>query len=86
MVTGTLRLATIASATGLIYPYQCSSVAGLSTADTVTTLMHETKAMQPAKLKVSTLFLDIKGGFDYVLKGVLAPKLAAKAVPPYIIN
>lgn len=42
--------------------------------------------MQLIKLKVSTLFLDIKGGFDHILKHTLAPKLAAKSVPPYIVN
>ncbi|KAH8146840.1 uncharacterized protein LAJ45_09214 [Morchella importuna] len=82
----TLRLASIAKAVGLIHPHQCGSVAGLSTADAVTTLLHETKAMQHAKLKVSTLFLDIKGDFDNVVKHTLASTLAAKATPPYIIN
>ncbi|KAH0602248.1 uncharacterized protein H6S33_009889 [Morchella sextelata] len=82
----TLRLAKIATTTGLIHPHQCGSIAGLSTADAVTTLIHETKAMQLAKLKVSTLFLDIIGSFDHVLKQTLARLLAAKSVPPYIIN
>lgn len=42
--------------------------------------------MQHPKLKVSTLFIDIKHSFDHVLRNPLTPKLAAKAVPPYIVN
>ncbi|KAH0611643.1 uncharacterized protein H6S33_010908 [Morchella sextelata] len=82
----TLRLAVIAKAVGLLHNHQCGSVSGLSTGDAVTTLIHETRAMQLAKLKVSTLFLDIKGGFDHVLKQHLASTLSAKHTPPYITN
>ncbi|KAG0639892.1 hypothetical protein HOY80DRAFT_1043660 [Tuber brumale] len=45
-------------------------------------LLYPTK-LDPSQLKVSTLFLDIKGGFDNVLASLLCNRLATKAVNPY---
>jgi len=36
--------------------------------------------------KVSTLFLDIKGGFDNVNPTILYGMLKAKAVNPYLVS
>jgi len=51
------RLSCVAHATSLLNPHQCGSLAGLSTADAVTTLTHDVRTLQMAGRKVSTLFL-----------------------------
>jgi len=76
----------VARVAGLLNPHQCGSLAGLSTSDAITTLTHEVRTLQMAGKKVSTLFLDIKGGFDNVNPSTLCSMLKAKAVNPYIIS
>ena len=76
----------MARATGLLNPHQCGSLAGLSASDAVTTLTHEVKTLQMAGRKVSTLFLDIKGGFDNVNTSTLRGMLRAKGVNPYLVS
>jgi hypothetical protein len=44
------------------------------------------KLLQAAGLKVSSLFLDIKGGFDNVQGHILAARLRSHNTPSYIIN
>jgi len=80
------RLSCVARATGLLNPHQCGSLAGLSVSDAVTTLTHEVKTLQMAERKVSTLFLDIKGGFDNVNPSTLCGILRAKGVNPYLVS
>jgi len=80
------RLSCVARVTGLLNPHQCGSLAGLSAADAVTTLIHEAKTLQMARRKVSTLFLDIKGGFDNVNPSTLCGILKAKGVNPYLVS
>jgi len=80
------RLSCVARATGLLNPHQCGSLAGLSASDAVTTLPHEVKTLQMAGRKVSTLFLDIKGGFDNVNPSTLCGILRAKGVNPYLVS
>jgi len=80
------RLSCLARVTGLINPHQCGSLAGLSASDTTTTLTHEVKTLQIAGRKVSTLFLDIKGGFDKVNPATLCGTLKAKGVNPYLVS
>ena len=80
------RLSCVARATGLLNLYQCGSLAGLSASDAVTTLTHEGKTLQMAGKKVSTLFLDIKGGFDNVNPSTLCSMLRAKGVKPYLVS
>jgi len=80
------RLACVARVTGLLNPHQCGSLAGLSASDAVTTLNHEVKTLQMAGRKVSTLFLDIKGGFDNVSPAILCGMLRAKGVSPYLLS
>lgn len=82
----TYRLTEFARWSGLIHPNQCGSLAGLSTADAAMTLIHEIKAAQEAGLKVSFLFLDIKGRFDNVVHSVLADTLEARNTPPDIVQ
>ena len=80
------RLSCVARATGLLNPHQCGSLGGLSASDAVTTLTHEVKTLQMAGRKVSTLFLDIKGGFDNVNPSTLCGILRAKGVNPYLVS
>jgi len=80
------RLSCVARATGLLNPHQCGSLAGLSASDAVTTLTHQVKTLQIAGRKVSTLFLDIKGGFDNVNPTTLCGMLRAKGVNPYLVS
>ena len=74
------RLSSMARATGLLNLHQCGWLAGLSASDAVTTLIHEVETLQMAGRKVSTLFLDIKGGFDNVNPSTLCGILRAKGV------
>jgi len=57
---------------GLLHPNQCGSLLGLSTYDACLTLTNDIKTMQRPRLKVSSLFLDIKAGFDNVNNNTLA--------------
>ena len=62
----TVRLMSFARNAGLLHPNQCGSLPGLSATDAVATLAHEVRTLQCPLWKVSTLFLDIKAGFDNV--------------------
>ena len=79
------RLSCVARVTGLINPHQCGSLAGPSATDAISTLSHEVRTLQMAGKKVSTLFLDIKGGFDNVNPSSLCGMLKAKGVNPYLV-
>jgi len=76
----------VARACGLLDQHQCGSLAGLSASDATTTLTHEVRTLQMAQRKVSTLFLDIKGGFDNVNASSLCGMLKAKGVNPYLVS
>jgi len=80
------RLSCVARVSGLLNPHQCKSLAGLSASDAITTLTHEVKTLQMAQRKVSTLFLDIKGGFDNVNPSSLCGILRCKGVNPYLVS
>ena len=80
------RLSCGARVAGRLNPHQCGSLAGLSASEAVTTLTHEVRTLQMAGRKVSTLFLDIKGGFDNVYSSTLCSMLKAKAVNPYLVS
>ena len=80
------RLSCVARAAGLLDPHQCGSLAGLSASDAINTLTHEVRTLQMAGRKVSTLFLDIKGGFDNVNPSTLCSMLKARAVNRYLVS
>jgi len=80
------RFSCVACVTGLLNPDQCGSLARLSALDAVTTLTHEVKTLQMAGRRVSTLFLDIKGGFDNVNPSALCGILRAKGVNPCLVS
>ena len=71
----TVRLSAIARWRGLLHPNQCGSLPGLSFSNASLTLMHEVKTLQRPRLQVSTLFLDIKAGFDNVNPSTLRARL-----------
>ena len=82
----TVRLTSLAREAGLLHPNQCGSLPGLSTSDAVATLTHEVGTLQRPLLKVSTLFLDIKAGFDNVNAIKLRSLLLSKNVPSYMVD
>jgi len=57
---------------GLLHPNQCGSLPGLSTYDACLTLTNDVKTLQRPRLKVASLFLYIKAGFDNVDNNTLA--------------
>jgi len=80
------RLSFAARLAVLLNPHQCGSLAGLLASDPTSTLTHEIRTLQMAGNKVSTLFLDIKGGFNNVNPSTLCRMLKAKAVNPYLVS
>jgi len=80
------RLLTAACLRRLLHPNQCGSLPGLSTYDACLTLTNDVKTLQRPRLKVSSLFLDIKAGFDNVDNNTLARILGEGGIPPYLIS
>lgn len=81
----TLRLHAHANSPGLFSKHQCGSVPSLSVSDAAITYSHEIRTLQAAKLKVSTLFLDTKGGFDNVNSAILASQFRHHNTPEYMV-
>ena len=79
------RLSLLARSCGLLHPHQTCSLPGLSKFDATATLAHVVRLFQRLDLKVSSLFLDIKGGFDNVDPSQLTATLRAKGVHRYVI-
>ena len=84
IITALLLLA--ARARGLIHPNQCGSLPGLSTYDTCHTLMNDVKTLQMPRLKVSSLFLDIKAGFNHVDNPTRARILREGGIHRYLVS
>jgi len=82
----TVRLSAITGSKGLLHPNQCGSLPGLSSSDAFLTLMHEIKTLQRPRQEVSTMFLDIKAGFDNVNTSTLRARLLASRVPSYMVD
>jgi len=80
------RLLTAARLRGLLHPNQCGCLPGLSTYDACLTLTNAFRTLQRPRLKVSSLFLDIKAGFDNVDNNTLAPILREGGIPPYLVS
>jgi len=79
------RLLAAARLRGLLDPNQCGSLPGLSTYDACLTLTNDVKTLQRPRLKVSSLFLDIKAGFDNVDNSSLVRILREGGIPPYLV-
>jgi len=75
----------VARSKGLLNPNQCGSLPRLSTYDAVLTLFNDARTLKRPRLKVSTLFRDIKAGFDHVQNSTLARILREGEVPPYLV-
>jgi len=80
------RLLLTARARGLIHPNQCGSLPGLSTYNACLTLLNDVKTLQRLRLKVSSLFLDIKAGFDNVNNPTRAHILREGGIPRYLVS
>jgi len=74
-----------ARARALIHPNQCGSLPRLSTYDACLTLTNDVRALQRPRLKVSSLFLDIKAGCDNVDNPTLARILREGGIPDYLV-
>ena len=71
---------------GLLHPNKCGSLPGLSTYDACLSLTHDVRTLQRPRLKVASLFLDIKAGFDKVDNETLARILRGPRIPPYLVS
>src|SRR6266481_5500151 len=80
------KLYSLSSSLSLVNSNQYGSLPSISTADAALTLKHDVITSQKAGMKTSTLFLDIKGGFDNILPHLLALKLQKHNVPLYLIS
>ena len=80
------HLSAQATICSLIHPLQCGSLPGRSTADAALVLQHNVESFHRLGYKVSTLFLNVKGGFDNVESPSLLSLLRRKGVSPYLIQ
>jgi len=80
------RLLLAARSKAMLNPNQCGYLPGLSTHDAVRTLFNDVKTLQRPRLKVSSLFLDIKAGFDKVDNSTLALILREGGIPRYLVS
>jgi len=81
------RLASLARNSGLLHPNQWHcSLANLGCLDAVSTISHEVRLLQSTTLKVPTMFLDIKGGFDNVNANQLSTILLRGKTPGYLVS
>ena len=79
-------LSAFARYVGLLHRNQCGSLPSLSSFDSCTDLTDTVRTLQCPALKVSSLFLDIKGGFDNVDADILCSSLRSKGVNHYLIS
>jgi len=80
------RLLAQATVCSLIHPLQCGSLPGRSTADAARVQKHNVESFHGLRYKVSTLFLDVKWGFDNVEPPSLLSLFHRKGVSPYLIQ
>jgi len=80
------RLSAQAAICSLSHPLQCGSLPGRSTADAALFLQPYVETFHRLRYKVSTLFLDVKGGFDSLEYPTLLSLLRRKGVSPYLVQ
>ena len=80
------RLSAIARYVGLLHRNQCSSLPSPSSFDACSALTDTVRTLQRTPLKLSSLFLDIKGGFDNDDDDILCSSLRSKRVNHYLIS
>jgi len=79
------RLSLVARSLKLVHHNQCGSLPALSSFNTALSLVDTVRTLQPPGLKVSTLFLDIKGGFDNVNASILYSSVNKAGVLHYMV-
>ena len=80
------RLSAPAVICSLIDPLQCGSLPARSTTDAALVLQQNVESFHRLRYKVSTLFLNVKGGFDNVESPSLLSLLRRKGVSPYLVQ
>jgi len=80
------RLLKAARSRRLLNPNQCGSLPGLSTYDATLTLFNDVRTLQRRRLKLSSLFLNIKAGFDNVDNKTLSRILREGGISPYLVS
>jgi len=80
------RLSLTARTLKLVHSNQCGSLPALSSFDAAISLVDTVTTLQRPGLRVSTLFLDIKGGFDNVNASTLCSSLKKAGVPHYMVS
>jgi len=80
------RLLAAAWLRALLHPNQCGSLPGLSTYHACLTHTNNVRTLQRPCLKVSSLFLHIKAGFDVVDNNTLARIRKEGGIPPYLVS
>jgi len=80
------RLIKFAQLNSLYSLRQTGSLPQRATFDAGISLRHYVQEAQAGGLKASTMFLDIKGGFDNVDHSTLLQRLQTKNVPNYIVK
>ena len=78
-------LSLIARSMNLVHHNQCGSLPALSSFNAAISLVDTVRTLQRPGLKVSTLLLDIKGGFDNVNTSILCSSLKKAGVPHYMV-
>jgi len=79
------RLSLVARSLKLVYHNQCGSLPALSSFDAALSLVDTVRTLQRPGLKVSTLFLDIKGGFDNINASIMCSSLMKAGAPHYMV-
>jgi len=80
------RLSLTARTLKLVHSNQYGSLPTLSSFDVAISLVDTVRTLQRPGLRVSTLFLDIKGGFDNINASTLCSSLKKAGVPHYMVS
>ena len=80
------RLSAMPRYVGLLHHNQCGSLPSLFSFDACKALADTVGTLQRPALKVSSLFLDIKGGFDNVDADILCCSMRSKGVNHYLVS
>ena len=80
------RLSLIARSLELVHHNPCGFLPALSSFDAALSLVKMVSTLQRPGLKVSSLFLNIKGGFDNVNASILCSSLKKAGVRHYIVG
>ena len=80
------RLSVVSRDVGLLNSNQCGSCPSRSSFDSCSALVDTVRTLQRPGRKVSSLFLDIQGGFDNVDADILCQALRSKGVAHYLVT